>query len=146
MKNRKVITICASAAHYTYLFEIQKQLRKLGYKVLIPTSAYKMKRMNNFDVTFHKTWYNDHKDYKKKSKLMNDHFKKVLAADAILVANFEKNGMPGYIGGNVLMEMTLAYHYKKYLFVYNEISEKLGIKEEIYGMQPHFINNDLTKI
>jgi hypothetical protein len=48
---------------------------------------------------------------------MKGHFKKVLDSDAILVTNFEKNGVEGYIGGNVLMEITLAFHYKKPIFI-----------------------------
>ena len=77
---------------------------------------------------------------------MNGHFKKVLEADVILVTNFEKNGMPGYIGGNVLMEMVLAFHYKKPIFIYNSISEDLGIKEEVYGLNPIFLNGDLNTL
>lgn len=146
MKKKKIITICASAAHYQYLFDIQKQLRSFGYTVIIPKTAYLMRRTNNFDVAFHKTWYKDKKAYKKKTQLMTAHFKEVMKADAILVANFEKNGLSGYIGGNVLMEMTLAFHYKKPIFLYHDIVEELPLKEEVYGMQPIFIEEDLGKI
>jgi len=146
MNKRKIITICASVSHYHYLFDLQKNLRKMGYTVIIPKTAYAMKRTNNFEVSAHKTWYTNKNDYKKKTQLMKAYFKEVMRSDAILVANFEKNGLPGYIGGNVLMEMVLAFHYKKPIFVYNNISEDLGIKEEIYGMQPIFIEEDLEKI
>ena len=37
-------------------------------------------------------------------------------------------------------------HYKKPIFIYNNISEELPIKEEVYGMQPIFIEGDLGKI
>lgn len=77
---------------------------------------------------------------------MNDHFKKVLEADAILVVNNEKNGIPGYIGGNALMEMTLAYHYKKPIFLWNDITSQLSIEEEIRGLNPIVIHQDLMKI
>jgi UDP-N-acetylglucosamine:LPS N-acetylglucosamine transferase len=146
MIKKKIITICASVAHYKYLFDIQKELRALGYTVIIPKTAYLMKRNNNFDVNFYKTWYKDKSDYKKKTQLIKAHFKEVLKSDAILVVNFEKNGLPGYIGGNVLMEMTLAFHYKKPIFIYHHISEDLSIKEEVYGMEPIFIDEDLLKI
>jgi len=146
MHKDKVIALCASVSHYKYLFDIQKELRLLGYTVIIPKIAYLMKRNNNFDVSFYKTWYRNKSDYKKKTQLMKAHFREILKSDAILVVNFEKNGVPGYIGGNVLMEMTLAFHYKKPIFIYHAISEELSLKEEIYGMQPVFIDEDLSKI
>jgi len=56
-------------------------------------------RMNkNFKVEDYKTWFRDKNDYKKKTKLMNEHFKKVIEADVILVVNNKKNGILGYIG------------------------------------------------
>jgi len=146
MNKTKIITICSSATHYRNVIEIEKELKKLGFKVKIPGVAKIMQRTDNFDVAFYKTWYKNKADYKKKTQLMNEHFKKVIDADAILVTNFEKNGLQGYIGGNALMEMTLAFHYKKPIFIYSQISEKLGIAEEIYGMNPIFINGELKKL
>lgn len=146
MKKKKIITICASAAHYTYLFDLQKQLQAMGFTVIITKIANLMRRTNNFDVMSYKTWYKNKNDYKKKTQLMKAHFRKVMKSDAILVANFGKNGIPGYIGGNVLMEMVLAFHYKKPIFIYNTISEDLSLKEEVYGMQPIFIEGSLEKI
>lgn len=146
MEKRKIITICCSANFCKEVLEIEKELKKLGFKVKIPKTAYKMKKLNNFNVEYYKTWFTNKEDYKLKTKLMDDHFKKVLLADAVLVVNGEKNGLKGYIGGNTLMEITLAYHYKKPIFIYEEISEDLNIKEEIYGVNPIFIGKDLNLI
>jgi len=41
--------------------------------------------------------------------------------------------------------MGLAFHLNKKLFLLNEIPE-ISYKEEILGMKPIIINNDLTKI
>lgn len=142
----KTITICSSAAFYKQVIEIQKELRKMGFKVLIPKTANKMRRNNDFDVSHYKTWYKDAADYTKKKQLMVAHFKEVMKADAILVVNEEKHGMAGYIGGNVLMEMVIAFHYKEKIFILNPIAPDLGIKEEVLGLFPTFINGDLTKI
>lgn len=146
MNQKKIIALCASAAHYKNVIEIEKQLKKLGFKVKIPKIARKMHRSGNFDVNFYKTWFNNSNDYYKKTKLMTDHFRKIIGSDAVLVTNFEKNGLPGYVGGNVLMEMVIAFHYKKPIFIYNDISEVISFKEEIYGMKPMFIKGDLKKI
>ena len=146
VRGKKTITICSSGSHYKNVIDIEKQLMKLGFKVLVPNTARLMEKNNNFDITLYKTWFKDKKDYSKKTKVMKDYFKKVIKADAILVTNFEKNGVKGYIGGNVLMEMTIAFHYKKPIFIYNDIAEELNIKEEIYGLNPVFINCDLEII
>jgi hypothetical protein len=144
--SRKTITLCSSASFYKQVLEIAADLKKLGFKVKIPYTANIMKKTGNFDADFYKTWFRNEKDYSKKTILMKRHFDKVASSDAILVLNHEKNGVAGYIGGNGLMEMGLAFHYKKLIFVYNPISEGLDIKEEIYGLNPIFINGDLNLV
>ena len=145
-KSRKTITLCSSASFYKQVLEIAAELKKLGFKVKIPHTANIMKKTGNFDADFYKTWFRDKNDYYKKTQLTKMHFRKVIGADAILVVNSDKNGTAGYIGGNGLMEMGLAFHYKRPIFVYNPISERLNIKEEIYGLNPIFINGDLNLI
>src|SRR5258708_33971717 len=104
MKRTKTIVICSSASFYEKLFPIEKELKKLGYKVVLPKIAHKMKKNKNFDVNFYKTWYKNPNDYAKKRKLMNAHFRKIVKGDAILVTNFDKNGVRGYIGGEGFFE------------------------------------------
>lgn len=146
MSSKKIITICSSATHYRQVLEIEKQLKKLGFAVNIPKTANIMKKNNDFDVSHYKTWYKNPNDYSKKTKLMLGHFKKVIESDAILVTNFEKNGLKGYIGGNALMEMTLAFINKKPIFVLNPVDEELEIKEEVYGLKSIILNGDLNLI
>lgn len=105
-----------------------------------------MKKNGNFDISFYKTWYKNKKDYAKKTKLMKEHFGKVVDCDAILVVNLEKNGIKGHIGRNVLMEMALAFYFRKPIFVYNSIDESLNTREEAFGLNPIFLNGDLKLI
>ncbi len=44
------------------------------------------------------------------------------------------------------MEMAIAFHLKKPIYILNTIASALPHEEEIYGMQPIFINGDLSKI
>ncbi|MBI4089576.1 MAG: hypothetical protein HY424_02615 [Candidatus Levybacteria bacterium] len=145
-KKTKTITVCASASFVKEVLILEEELKKLGYKVLIPITAYEMKKKNDYNVGHYKTWFKNSKDYKIKTKLMNDHFKKVIKADAILVVNNEKRGLAGYIGGNTLMEMTLAYYFKKPIFILNEISNKLPIKEEVLGVNPIFLKGSIKNL
>jgi hypothetical protein len=143
---KKVITICCSASFYKDVLEIEKKLKVIGYKILVPETILKMKKTGNFRVNDYKTWYKNSKDYKIKKKLMDNHFKKVIKGDEVLIVNNKKNGMEGYIGGNTLMEMTIAYYFKKPIFILNEISKKSPIAEEIFGMFPIFLNGKIENI
>ncbi len=143
---KKTITICSSASFNKDVIELEKELKKLGFEVRVPKTAKRMEKENNFDVSYYKTWFNNKDDYKIKGELMKSHFRKVMEADAILVLNKEKNGITGYIGGNGLMEMAIAFHYKKPIFIYNDISDKSNFVEEVYGLNPIFIDKDLSLI
>lgn len=145
-KVNKTIAVCASASFYKDVIEIEKQLKKLGYKVKIPAVANRMKKSGNFKVEDYKIWFNDESAYKVKTKLIVDYFKKIVESDAILVVNQEKTRIPGYIGGNVLMEMTIAFHYKKPIYVWNNIDNKSPFEEEIKALNSIFLDRDLTKI
>ena len=146
--NRKIktIAICSSASFYKQVLEAEKELRKRGFRVKIPSTAHVMKKSGNFDVEHYKTWFKNPADYRVKAKLMRRHFKKVFESDAILVLNYEKKGAQGYIGGNTLMEMAIAFHYRKPIYVLNPVPEASPIYEEILGMNPVFLKGDLKKI
>ena len=142
----KKITICCSASFYKQALDVERKLQKLGFEVKIPHTAYTMEESGDFNVETYKTWYQNASDWDKKTKLMKTHFQKVLDSDAILVLNYEKNGIEGYIGGNGLMEMALAFHYEKPIYVLNPVSETLPVYEEVMGMQPKFLNGDMDKL
>ncbi|MBI2031668.1 MAG: hypothetical protein HYT08_03580 [Candidatus Levybacteria bacterium] len=49
-------------------------------------------------------------------------------------------------GGKTITICSSASHYKKPIFIYNEIDEDLNIKEEILGLNPIFLNTRLNII
>jgi len=130
------ITICSSANFYRQVVEVQELLEQAGFKVLIPSNAQVMKETGDYNVEHYKTWFADAKDYHKKAAFMRDHFDEVAKGDAVLVVNNEKHGVPNYIGGNVLMEMALAFYLHKPIFILNEVPEESPFLEEILGFEP----------
>jgi hypothetical protein len=142
----KTITICSSAAFYQHVLDLASQLEKFGYKVKVPDTAIKMRENNDFEVDHYKTWYRNSNDYKIKTRLMKNHFEKIISGQAILVINETKRGIKGYIGGNTLMEMAIAFINHKPIYIFNDISEELFVKEEVYGLEPIFINGNLQNI
>jgi hypothetical protein len=142
----KTITICSSANFYRQAVDTQEQLEKRGYSVLVPVTATKMKESGDFDVSHYKTWFADENDYDKKAALMRAHFDEVVKGDAILVLNYEKRGIQNYIGGNVLMEMAIAFHLKKPIFIMNELPTESAFEEEIKGMLPVVLHGKLEDL
>jgi len=67
-------------------------------------------------------------------------------ADAVLVLNYDKNGIKNYIGGNTLMEIGFAHVLNQKIFLLNPIPEMPYCKSEIEAVKPIVINGDLSKI
>ncbi len=144
------ITICGSIAFYDEMLDIKKNLENLGHKVKLPLSEVKDEKGNMIPV---KEYYAKRKAeindtswiWDRKEEAMRLHFQKIEWSDAILILNHNKNNIPNYVGANTLLEMGLAFHLNKKLFLLNDIPE-ISYKEEILGMKPTVISQDLTKI
>jgi hypothetical protein len=77
---------------------------------------------------------------------IREHWGNIEKSDVTLVLNYEKHGIPGYIGGNAFLEMGFAYILKKPIYLLNPIPEMPYYKTEIIGMKPIMLNGDLNKI
>lgn len=75
-------------------------------------------------------------------------FDLVAKSDAIVVLNYPKNNIDGYLGTSVLMEIGLAYYLGKNIFLLNPIppSDEVRWAHEITVMDPVILNGDLNKI
>lgn len=67
-------------------------------------------------------------------------------ADAVLVMNFDKNGIKNYIGGNTLMEIGFAHVLDQKIFLCNPIPEISYYKSEIEAIKPIIINGNYSLI
>lgn len=66
--------------------------------------------------------------------------------DAVLVANYDKNDIKNYIGGNTLMEIGFAHVLNQKIFLLHPIPDIPYYKTEIKAMEPIILNGDLGKI
>lgn len=144
------ITICGSIAFYEKMQDVKNKLEKMGHEVDIPPCELKDDNGNIISIQeyykIRKAGSDDEKwIWDRKKRAMKKHFDKVVWADAILVLNYDKNNIDGYIGANTLIEMGLALHLDKPIYLINPIPE-ISYKEEILGMQPIVIEGDLLKI
>jgi len=63
----------------------------------------------------------------------------------VLVANVERKGVKGYIGGNSFLEMGFAFVLNKPIYLLHEIPD-INYKDEIEAMIPIILNGDFLKI
>ena len=145
-KKKPVIVICASASTYDRVIPLSDELLSIGLHVALPAMAETMKIEGRANEEARIDWSTRSDGYVYKEKLMRDHFALIAKSDAILVANYEKNGKPDYIGGNVLMEMTVAFYLKKTIYILNSAPVGSLLIDEILGMQPIFLHGDITKL
>lgn len=141
-----IITICASVAFYQQVIEVQATLEAQGHTVLIPATAEKMKQSGDFNVSHNKTWFENAEDYDHKTALMRGHFGEIEKGNSVLVLNYEKHGVQNYIGGNVLIEMGIAFFLNKPLYILNDIPTESSFVEEIIGMNPTVLHGDLSQL
>ena len=137
------IMICSSMSFASEIIASKKKLEAQGHQVSIPYDTEDV--INNPHLT-------KDLDADLKHCVENDVMKKcfdfVAKSDAILVLNHEKHGMPGYIGTSVLMEIGLAHHLRKKIFILNPLPDyhKVRWAHEVHIMQPIILNGDLRKI
>ena len=151
------ITVCGSIGFYKEMESARDQLVKLGHKVKIPELAMEV------PVEFgggRKVYFGQyieqnggmeafpagHKIWNLKEGAIRDHYEKIDWADAILVINEEKRGIKGYVGGNTLIEIGVAFYLKKQIYILNPVSSELSYKQEILGMKPILLTGDLSKL
>jgi hypothetical protein len=145
-QNFTTIAVCTSANFYKQAGDLEEQLTAMGFTVILPYTAYRMKESGDYEASHYRTWQADATDYPKKAKLMRMHFDEINKADMILVLNYEKHGKQNYVGGNVLMEMSLAFFQQKPIFILNEAPTESTFLEEILGVLPVFLHGKIEDL
>lgn len=144
------ITICGSIAFYNEMLKIKKRLELQSHEVKLPPFEIADENGNMIPI---KEYYDRRKAetkdtgwiWDRKEEAIKMHFNKVAWADAVLILNFDKNNILNYIGGNTFLEMGVAFHLNKKIYLFNPIPV-ITYKEEIIGMKPIIINQDLNLI
>ena len=80
-------------------------------------------------------------------KIQNDrirsYYEKIKASDAVIVVNPCLRGVPGYMGGNTLVEMAFAHVLRKPLFCLYELPD-MPYSSELMATQPVILHGDLS--
>lgn len=149
MKSKRKIVIVGSIELADKIIEISIKLERAGFLTEIPHTANrircgeltledfkKSKKENGGDITFRK---------ESKVDYIKRYFNLIKESDAILVLNFDKNGIKNYIGGNALIELGFAYVLDKPIFLYNDVPV-MQYTDEILDVNPIVIKGNLAKL
>jgi len=135
------ISICGSMMFYIQMREAQEVLEKFGHEVIVP--------MGTDDDPPIESRPGITKEQLVAAKIEYDfirrHFRNIESSDAILILNYPKDGIEGYIGGNTFLEMGYAFGLNKKIFTLYAIPE-MQYAAEMHAMQPVVLDGDVTKI
>lgn len=151
------ITICGSIGFYKEMESARDELIQNGHEVKIPELSSEVPQEFGGGKKVYFGQYIEqnggidafpagHEIWNMKEDAINDHYKKIDWCDGILVVNHEKRGVSGYIGGNTLIEIGVAFYLKKKIYILNPVSSELSYKQEIMGMKPVILNGNLSII
>jgi len=151
------ITVCGSIAFYEEMEKIKTALEEKGHEVFIPLLSNEAPaEMGGGKKIYFGKYIEDnggidafppsHELWNLKEKAIRDHYDKIEWCDAVFISNHEKRGIEGYIGGNTLIEIGVAFFLKKPIYILNPISSELSYKQEIYAMKPILLNGNIDLI
>ncbi len=130
------ITLCSSMQFKQEILAVKAELENLGYEVLIPELSEKSAEYHSLPPDGQKA---------AKATFIKNHFDRIAAADAILVLNYEKKGIEGYVGSNTLMEIGVAFNLGKKIYLLYPLAEQ-GCKEEVEALCTEVLNGIVKKL
>ena len=132
----KILLIC-SKAFYDKCDKYKQELQSMGHEIYLP---------NCYDCPETEGKYRGSPEHQVfKAKMFRQSEETISNMDAVLVLNFNKNGIENYIGGATFLEIYDAFRMYKKIFFVNDIPDNM-LKDELIGFNPTIIGNDLTLI
>jgi len=133
----KIFVVC-SKYFYDRIVPIKENLELRGHEITLPNCFE-----NPFEEEEMESGSEEHVNWK--DEMMRRADASIAPQDAILVLNFEKNGIPNYIGGATFMEVIKAWEMNKKIFFYNPLPN-CSFSDELRGMSPVVINGELELV
>lgn len=134
------IGVGGSMQHIEKILEIAEKLRAQGHEVFTPQNPGRYIGKTDEEKEVAKL------DEKYNHDAIREFWKPMQDADALVVANYDKNGVKNYVGGNAFLEMGFAHVLGMKIFLINPIPENPYYGTEIIAMQPTVLNGELSKI
>ncbi|KUK77731.1 MAG: hypothetical protein XD93_0129 [candidate division WS6 bacterium 34_10] len=132
------IAIVASMKFPKQMVNTSKYLMQHGHTTILPVGVEK-------HIDNHALKKEEDSNTKIKGDLIRGYYKKIEDSDALLVLNYDKNGLPNYIGGNTFIEMAFACVLNKPIYLLNPIPD-ISYTSEIEAMEPIILNGNLDMV
>ncbi|MFA4998531.1 MAG: hypothetical protein WC514_00690 [Candidatus Paceibacterota bacterium] len=138
------ITILGSVKFAKNLVEVYRELEEMGHQPMMHEIMFGI--ADGTATAIIDGIEKDHGKLKRQQGFIKWWHNCIKSGDAVLVCNFDKNGIKNYIGGNVLIEMGFAHVNDKKVFLLNPIPEEVSYADELKAMVDVVLDGDLTKI
>ena len=115
------ITVVGSMAFAGKMVETYRKLREMGHEPQMREGVFGIADGTARELI--EGIRQDHGALKRRLDIIRSWHDLIVAGDAILVCNFDKNGIKNYIGGNTLMEIGFAHVNRKKVFLLNPIPD-----------------------
>jgi hypothetical protein len=138
-----LITILGSSVFAGEMFAYKQKLEALGHQVNLH-EHYILQAQNQMPELVARM-QSEHAAVKREYNYHKYHYDEIKSSNAVLVLNFDKNGISNYIGGNTLMELGMAYVHDARIYLLNPIPQ-MPYTEEIESLDPIVLNGELTLI
>jgi len=138
------ITLCGSVKFANKFVESYHELENIGHEPKMHELMFGIADGSASELI--KDIKREHWSTKKKHGFIKWWYNSITESDAILVLNYDKNGIKNYIGGNTLMEMGFAHVHDKKIFLMNPVPEEVSYSDEIKAMVDVVLDGDLSKI
>lgn len=135
------IMICASVSFAKEMIEAKEFLDKKGHKADMTSDIVEYFKNPSMKESFNAElkWSVDY-------DVLMESFNKIKDCDAVLILNYDKKGIKGYLGTSVLMEIAVAYANKKKLFLLNPIDKQQNYVLELEVIKPKILNGNLELV
>ncbi|MBU1119306.1 hypothetical protein KKH43_05485 [Patescibacteria group bacterium] len=121
------------------MLKAQKVLEGSKYEAIIPSDTHECLKSPELNMDEKHCFETD---------IMRDSMNKLEMSDALIVLNYPKDNVEGYIGGAVLIEIGLAYFLKKKIFLLFPPPSKETVRysQEVLHVRPIILNGELERI
>lgn len=125
------------------MMDAKRKLEDLGYSAFVPSDIESHIKdpslIDNLEKNYKHTINKD---------VLRQCFNLIAKSDAVLILNYPKNKINGYVGTSALMEIGLAYYLGKKIFLLDHVPAEKYARwaHEIKIIQPIILNGDLKRI
>ena len=121
------------------MLKTKGRLEEMGHIVSVPPDIYDCLKNPELSMDLEHCF---------KTNVQKECFDSIIKNDAILVLNYKKNGIEGYVGGATLMEIGIAQALNKKIFLLypSPKVEDLRYSIEIQLAKPIILNGNLDLV